>query len=251
LARIAFHYLPGDSFLHSWDARCKFFGLLLVTATLIQISIFWFLLYSIILFVLFFLSRLPFRLFFKDLKFWAIFLLALFLFQIFLTPGDRFSLFLRLPVSKEGLLGGGITSWRMGLMIGYAILFTAVTRPRDLCEALVWILKPIPFLPERRIGLMVSLTLRFFSRILDQVEEVKDAHQARLGDRNHNPLRKTKFMALPILRRSILDVEEVTFALVARGYQDHLPSHLSRIPPFHLIPIFLMAGVLVFSLWIK
>jgi biotin transport system permease protein len=251
LARIVFHYLPGDSLLHSWDARCKFFGLLLVTATLIQISIFWFLLDSIILFALFFLSRLPVRLFFKDLKFWAIFLLALFLFQIFLTSGDRFSLFLRLPVSKEGLLLGGMTSWRMGLMIGYAVLFTAVTRPRDLCEALVWILKPIPFLPERRIGLMVSLTLRFFSRILDQVEEVKDAHQARLGDRNHNPLRKAKFMALPILRRSILDVEEVTFALLARGYQDHLPSRLSQIPSLHWIPIFIMAGVLLLSLWIK
>jgi biotin transport system permease protein len=251
LARIVFHYFPGDSILHRWDARCKFFGLLLITATLTQISILWFLLYSIILFALFFLSRLPFRLFFNDLKFWAIFLLALFLFQIFLTPGDRFPLFLWLPVSKEGLLGGGMISWRMGLMIGYAILFTAVTRPRDLCEALVWILKPIPFLPERRIGLMVSLTLRFFSRVLDQVEEVKDAQQARLGDRNHNPLRKAKFMALPILRRSILDVEEVTFALVIRGYQDHMPSRLSRIPPLHLIPIFLMAGVLVYSLWIK
>ena len=139
----------------------------------------------------------------------------------------------------------------MGLMIGYAVLFTAVTRPRDLCEALVWILKPIPFLPERRIGLMVSLTLRFFSRIMDQVDEVRAAHLARLGDRNHNPFRKAKFMALPILRRSILDVEEVTFALVARGYQENLnlPSRLSKIPLLHLIPVILMAGVMLLSLW--
>ena len=141
----------------------------------------------------------------------------------------------------------------MGLMIGYALLFTAVTRPRDLCEALVWILKPIPFLPERRIGLMVSLTLRFFSRISDQVEEVRAAHLARLGDRNHNPFRKAKFIALPILRRSILDVEEVTFALVARGYQENhnLPSRLSKIPLLHWIPVIIMAGVMLLSLWIK
>jgi biotin transport system permease protein len=253
LARIVFHYLPGDSFLHRWDSRCKFFGLLLVTAVLIQTSISWFLLGSILLGALFFLSRLPFKVFFKDLKFWAIFLLALFLFQIFLTPGGRFSFFPWLPVGKEGLLQGGLNSWRMGLMIGYALLFTAVTRPRDLCEALVWILKPIPFLPERRIGLMVSLTLRFFSRISDQVEEVRAAHLARLGDRNYNPFRKAKFLALPILRRSILDVEEVAFALVARGYQDNLnqPSRLSRIPLLHLIPILLMLGVLLLSLWIK
>jgi biotin transport system permease protein len=250
LARIVFHYFPGNSFLHRWDARCKFFGLLLITATLIQSSIFWFILDSILLFALFFFSRLPFRSFFKDFRFWVIFLLALFLFQIFLTPGYRFSFFLWLPVSKEGLLQGGLTSWRLGLMIGYAVLFTAITRPRDLCEALVWILKPIPFLPERRIGLMVSLTLRFFSRIMDQVEEVKAAHQARLGDRNINPIRKVKFFALPILRRSILEVEEVTFALVARGYQENLPSRLSKIPLLHLIPILLMSGVLLLFLWI-
>jgi biotin transport system permease protein len=251
MARIVFHYFPGNSFLHRWDARCKLFGLLLITATLIQSSIFWFLFASILLLPLFFFSRLPFRLFFKDFKFWAIFLFVLFLFQIFLTPGDRISFLHWLPVSKNGLLQGGLTSWRLGLMIGYAVLFTAITRPRDLCEALVWILKPIPFLPERRIGLMVSLTLKFFSRILDQVEEVKAAHQARLGDRNHNPIRKAKYLALPILRRSIRDVEEVTFALVARGYQDNRPSRLSKVPLLHFIPIFIMAGVLLLLLWIK
>ena len=136
-------------------------------------------------------------------------------------------------------------------MIGYALLFTAPIRPRDVCEVLVWMLKPIPFLPERRIGLMVSLALRFFSRILDQVEEVRAAHQARLGDRNFNPVRKAKFIALPVLRRSILEVEEVTFALAARGYQENLPSRLSKIPLLHWIPIILMAGVLLLSLWIK
>ena len=251
MARIVFHYFPGDSFLHRWDARCKLLGLLLITATLIQPSISWFLFNSILLWLLYLISRLPFRFLFKELKFWALFLFVLFLFQIFLTPGDRISFFPWLPVSKDGLLRGGLTSWRLGLMIGYAVLFTAITRPRDLCEALVWILKPIPFLPERRIGLMVSLTLRFFTRILDQVEEVKAAHQARLGDRNNNPIRKAKYYALPILRHSLLEVEEVTFALVARGYQDNLPSRLSKIPLLHLTPILIMSGAFLISLWIK
>jgi biotin transport system permease protein len=251
LARIVFHYLPGDSPLHCWDPRCKFFGLILVTATLIQSTIFWYLLDSILLLAAFPFSRLPVRSFFKDFRFWAIFLLAIFLFQVFLTPGDRFSFLLWLPVSKEGLLQGGWTSWRLGLMIGYALLFTAVTRPRDLGEALVWILKPVPFLPERRIGLMVSLILRFFPRITDLAEEVQTANRARLGDRNLNPLRKAKFLALPILRNSLLNVEEVTYALVARGYQEHLPSRLSKIPFLHLIPVLVMSGLWLVSILMK
>jgi energy-coupling factor transporter transmembrane protein EcfT len=223
----------------------------MITATVIQTSISWFIFDSILLFSLFFLSQLPLKNILRDLSGWMILLFVLFLFQVVLTPGDRFPSLSWLPVSKEGLLLGGLTCWRLGLILGYAVLFTAVTRPRELRDALIWLFKPIPFLPERRIGLMVSLTLRFFSRILDQAEEVRLAHRARLGDRNKNPFRKAKFLALPILRRSIFEVEDVTFALAARGYREDLPIHLSKIPIYHLMPLFLMAGVLLMFWWIQ
>ncbi|MDI6764722.1 MAG: energy-coupling factor transporter transmembrane component T [Thermodesulfobacteriota bacterium] len=251
MARIALHYFPGNSLLHRWDARCKFFGLLMITGTLIQTRISWFIFDSILLVGLFFLSRFPFKQLLRELRFWTIFLFILFLFQSLFTPGLRLHSFPWLPVSKEGLLLGGLTCWRLGLILGYAVVFTAVTRPRELRDALIWFLKPVPFLPERRIGLMVSLTLRFFSRTLDQVEEVSLAHQARLGDQNKNPIRKAKFLALPILRRSILEAEEVTFALAARGYREDLPIHLSQIPIYHLMPLFLMAGLLLMFWWIQ
>jgi len=251
MARIVLHYFPGNSLLHRWDGRCKFFGLLMITATLIQTRISWFIFDSILLVGLFFLSRFPIKQLLRELRFWTIFLFILFLFQSLFSPGLRLCSFPWLPVSKEGLFLGGLTCWRLGLILGYAVLFTAVTRPRELRDALIWFLKPVPFLPERRIGLMVSLTLRFFSRTLDQVEEVRLAHQARLGDQNKNPIRKAKFLALPILRRSIFEVEEVTFALAARGYREDLPIHLSKIPIYHLMPLFLMAGVLLMFWWIQ
>lgn len=249
MARIALHYFPGNSFLHRWDARCKFFGLLMITAPLIQTRVSWFIFDSILLICLFFLSQFPFKQLFRELRFWAIFLFILFLFQSLFTPGTRLHSIPWLPVSKEGLLLGGLTCWRLGLILGYAVLFTAMTRPRELRDALIWLFKPIPFLPERRIGLMVSLTLRFFSRILDQAEEVRLAHRARMGDRNKNPFRKAKFLALPILRRSIFEVEEVTFALAARGYRDDLPLQLSKLPFSHLIPLFFLLGFFLVIVW--
>jgi len=251
MARIALHYFPGNSPLHRWDGGCKFFGLLMITATLIQTNISLFIFDSILLVGLFFLSRFPIKQLLRELRFWAIFLFILFLFQSLFTPGLRLHSFPWLPVSKEGVLLGGLTCWQLGLILGYAVLFTAVTRPRELRDALIWILKPVPFLPERRIGLMVSLTLRFFSRTLDWVEEVSLAHQARLGDKNKNPFRKTKLLALPVLRRSLLEVEEVTFALAARGYRDDLSIHLSKLPVYHLIPLFLLGGVLLTIWWIQ
>jgi energy-coupling factor transporter transmembrane protein EcfT len=251
MARITLHYLPGDSPLHRWDARCKLFGLLIITATLIQTKISWFIFDSILLVGLFFLSQFPFKQLLREIRFWAIFLFILFLFQSLFSPGDRLASFPWLPVSKEGLILGGLTCWRLGLILGFAILFTSVTRPRELRDALMWLLKPIPFLPERRIGLMVSLTLRFFSRTLDQAEEVSLANKTRLGDRHRNPIRKIKFLALPILRRSFLDAEEITFALAARGYRDDLSVPLSKLPVYHLIPLFLLGGALLTIWWIQ
>ena len=212
----------------------------MITATLLQSRIAWLLFDSTLLMGLLILSGLPLRQFFRDFRIWAIFLFALFLFQAFFTPGSRLPAFPWLPVSLEGIYLGSFTCWRLGLILSYAILFTALTRPREIQDTLIWLLKPIPFLPERRIGLMVSLTLRFFSIILDEAEEVRLAHKARLGDQNKNPFRKAKFLALPLLRHSFARAEEVTLALAARGYRDDLSIQLPKLPFPHLIPLFFL-----------
>jgi len=249
MARITLHYFPGNSLLHRWDARCKFFGLLMITATLLQSKTPWLAFDSILLIGLLILSKLPIGQFFRDFKTWAIFLFALFLFQAFFTPGSRLPTFQWLPVSLEGIYLGSFTCWRLGLILGYAVLFTAVTRPREIQDTLIWLLKPIPFIPERRIGLMVSLTIRFFSIILDEAEEIRLAHKARLGDQNKNPFRRAKFLALPLLRRSFSRAEDVTLALAARGYRDDLPLQLPKLPLSHLISLFFLLGFFVVIGW--
>ena len=250
MARIALHYFPGNSVLHRWDARCRFFGLLMITATLLQSRITWLTFDSILLIGLLLLSRLPLRQFFRDFWIWMILLFALFLFQAFFTPGLRISLLPWLPVSQDGLRLGAFTCWRLSLILGYAVLFTAITRPREIQDVLIWLLKPLPFLPARRIGLMVSLTIHFFAIILDQAEEVRLAHNARLGDRNKNPFRRAKFLALPLLRRSFSRAEDVTLALAARGFRDDLPLRLPKLPFPHLIPIFFLLGLFAVIWWV-
>jgi biotin transport system permease protein len=130
-------------------------------------------------------------------------------------------------------------------MLSYGILFSAITRPRELRDALIWFLKPIPFLPERRIGLMASLTLHFFSMILDQAEETRLAQKARQGDRTRNPFRKAKYLILPVLRRSIIRAEDITYALAARGYRDDIPLPLPKWDFSHILPLIVFAGTLI------
>jgi biotin transport system permease protein len=246
--RIILHYFPGNSPLHRWDARCKFPGLLIVTATLLQSKISWLTLHSGILLGLLILSRLPLIQFLRDFRTWVIFLFILFLFQIFFTSGPPLPRFPWLPISEDGLFLGIFTFWRLSLILSYAVLFTAVTRPRELRDTLIWFLKPIPFLPERRIGLMVSLTLRFFSLILDQAEEVHLANKARLGDQNKNPFRRAKFLGLPLLRRSFSQVEDITLALAARGFRDDIPLRLPKLELSNIIPLLIFL-VFLMALW--
>jgi len=244
MARIALHYFPGNSPLHRWDARCKFLGLVMITVTLLQSRIAWLTFDSILIFGLLILSRLPLRQFLRDFWLWMVFLFALFLFQAFFTPGLPFAFLPWLPVSRDGVRLGGLSCWRLVLILGYAVLFTAITRPREVQDALIWFLKPFPFFHGRRIGLMVSLTIRFFSIILDQAEEVHLAHKARLGDLKKNPVRKAKFLALPLLRRSFSSAEDVTLALAARGFRDDLPLQLPKLLFSHLVPLFFLLASL-------
>jgi biotin transport system permease protein len=243
--RIGFHYIPGTSLLHRWDARCRLLGLLAVAFALLRTDPLSLLFCSGLLLGGFVLSRLPLRTALREFRSWMPLLLVLFGLQAFFGPGTRPASAPWLPVTREGLLAGAVTAWRVALLLGFGALFTAVTRPREVQDGIVWFLRPLPFLPGRRIGLMVSLTLRFFAVILDQAEEVRLAHRARLGDLRRNPLRRIRALALPILRRSFSRAEEVTLALASRGYRDDLPLRLPPLPPAHLIPLGLLAAALL------
>jgi len=223
----------------------------MITLSLLPFRTSLFIFNSLILIGLFILSRFPLNQFFREFRLWAILLFILFFFQILFSEGTRLSFLPWLSISKEGLALGGISVWRLGLILCYATLFTAVTRPREVQDAIAWFVKPVPFLSERRIGLMVSLTIRFFSIILDGAEEIRLAHKARLGDQKKNPLRKMKFLALPLLRRSFSKAEEVTLALAARGYRDDLPIKLVKIPIDHLILLFILLGSLIMLYWVR
>jgi len=243
--RLALHYFPGHSLLHRWDGRCKFLALLMMTATLLQVRLGWLLLNSFLLIVLLMISRLPLKRVWGDVRGWMIFIGLLFLYHVFFTPGRRFAFLPWIPISKEGIYFGILTCWRLSLILGYAVLFTAVTRPRELRDSLVWLLEPVPFIPGRRIAIMVSLTLRFFSVILDQAEEIRLACKARLGDQMKRPLRKLRTLALPIVQRSFSRVEDVTFALAARGYREDIEAEVIKLPFSHLIPLMFLLGTLV------
>lgn len=243
--RLAFHYFPGSSPIHRMDPRCKLPAVLAITAGLLHMNTPALAAVSLLLGAGVVISRIPLRPLLDDLKVWGIFLVIIFLAQALFEPGPRIDALPWLPASRNGIVSGALTCWRLVLIIGVATLFTMTTRPRDLQEAVTWALSPIPFIPARRVALMISLTVRFLPIILDQADEIRTANRARLGDRRRNPVVRAKALALPLLRRSLLRAGEITLALYARGYREDLPAHFKPVPKRDVAMAFLVVAAVI------
>ena len=242
--RLVFHYLPGDTALHRWDARCKFAAAALLSFALLHMNNRSLAIFSILLAFGIPIARLPWKRLLLELKVWWRFLAVIFLLQAWSPGSPRLESLPWLPAGATELQAAALACWRLGLILCCAAFFTAVTRPRELQDAILWLLKPFPFLPARRIALMATLTMRFLPMVLDEADEVRAAGRARLGHRRKNPILRMKFFVVPLFRRALLRADEMALALAARGYREDLPVILPGIPAGHLVALALF-GVLV------
>lgn len=245
--RLTFHYFQGNSPLHRWDARCKLPALFCLTIGLLHVGPGPLILFTGLLGTAFVSTRAPLRAILSDMKAWGIFLAVIFLLQaLSFEPGEASAL-PWIPFTAWSLGTAAYTCWRLGLILLYSVLFTLVTRPREMQEALLWFMKPLPFLPAQRIALMFSLIMRFLPLLLDEAESVRTAVKSRLGHLRKNPLVRIKVLVLPIFRRSILRADELALALAARGFNEDLPVSLPGIRPAHVLALLAMVAVVLLS----
>lgn len=240
------HYVPRDSALHHWECRCKLLTILIVSVSLIHMKTPWLTLFSLLLAAALALARLPLRPLLRDFRHWLWLLLIVFaahaLFrQEALSAAQPASA----VISQASTLSAAVVCWRLALIILYGILFTSVTRPREMQDALAWLLSFVPCVPARRVATMLSLTIRFFPLLLNQSEEIRAAMKSRCGKQSMKSFRGARYFTLALFRQSLLRCDEIACALAARGYREDLPIHLARPRP----PDFAaLAGVMLAAL---
>lgn len=129
------------------------------------------------------------------------------------------------------LVQGGLAGWTLAALIVarlltlmlLASLVTLTTRTEDLIATLERLLTPLAPLGVNpaKVGLAVSLALRFLPVIAEEAERVREAQAARgLGT---HPLA----LILPLIVRVLKAAEEVAEAIEARSGHDDGPA-LSR-----------------------
>ncbi len=216
-----FHYVHKNTPLHTMDGRIKVLCLVLLSLTAsLATDVSDYLLLSAVILTALFVSRLPLIPLLRDMKFFLFLILFVFVMNAIGTGGEPIPDFPIRSVSVAGILTGAMFAWRLILIIILCAIMTGTTSLLVLKKAIEWGLRPIPFIPETRVGTMVNLTFVLIPVVLDQYTEMSVAQKARCVDSRKNPVKRVMFITLPLLSNIFRKTDELIFAMEARCYSE-------------------------------
>jgi energy-coupling factor transporter transmembrane protein EcfT len=213
LTAIGFH--PGQSLLHRLDPRTK--QALLMGLGAVSMGGRWIYLALLYLIVMFLIRSAGLRIgrMVCEIRYFLFFLLFVFAVRTLAFQGGW------IPVIAPGSAAKALmVCLRLLLVVAMGLLLIATTRIAHIRAALVWYLKPLPFVDERMAATMVGLVVRFLPLILIQGREIADAQRARGIDRRRNPLTRLMRFTIALFRRVFLTADELVTAMQARCYNE-------------------------------
>ena len=177
----------------------------------------------------------------KHLRYFILLLVFIILARGMAIPGESLFAFHGVTISAQGLYQGALVALRFFLVMVTGLLFSATTRSASLKNAAQWYLKPIPFVPEKRVAVMISLALGFLPLILQQAEETRNAIHSRCGNLEKNPVKRFTRLTLPLLKKTFLSADHLILAMEARCYGEDRTD--PEFEPSGREAIFIIAGL--------
>lgn len=245
-------YVAANSILHRLDPRVKMGGtLLLMLIPFATSSLGSALLLSTVVGAVALLSAVPLSALLRTLRtvFWIGFLM--FFFYLFTTPGQPVVTLGPIAVTWEGLLAGTRQIYRLSLLVIVASLLTFTTSPTQLAHALETLIGPLARLglPVRELTMVLTIALRFVPTLLDEVDKITKAQQARGANVHSRNLwqrvRSWGPMFVPIFVSAFRRAEELATAMEARGFRG--AQNRTRLYQLRLTGQDLVAGLAVLS----
>jgi len=247
---LALHFQPGKSLLHRFDPRLKTLSLLIVSPS---IMIAWpagLMILSLVLTAAASRTGLNWRAVVHELRYFGLLLLAVFLSRAVFTPGRTMIGVGSIHLTDSGIFSGFIICWRLVLVAVAGLIYAATTRPKEIRAAVEWLLAPIPGIPEKRLGVMIGLIVRFIPMILDQARETMAAQKARCVECRKNPYYRLTRFAMPVLRKTIKLADRLVMAMTARCYNEAGTPPAMRIRPNDWVAfgvVLVVCIILIFS----
>ncbi len=213
-------YMHGHSWLHRMDVRYKFillclFGISVLHARLFPLT-------GVILLFIFLFHQVRFPLLnaLRQIKFFIFLIILVFITRAVMIPGKTLGSLWGIHVTDQGLYSGATVACRFFFIVLAGLLFYISTPPGQIKSTIQWFLKPIPFVPEKRVAVMASLTFGFLPLILKLTTDIRQAQDARCAQLNKNPVKRMIRLSVPLLKRTFLSADRLIMAMEARCYSE-------------------------------
>lgn len=221
-------YYEGKSVIHRLDPRSKLLILITLIVFLFLVDNF----LGIVLFGLFFftvasLSRIPAKMFFKNLKaIWVILVFTTVINVFYTATGTVLLEFWVLKITTGGLLRAAFMGLRIVLLILLSSLLTYTTTPNDLTDGIERLLSPLRFIGLKNavhtLAMMMTIALRFIPTLVEETEKIMNAQKARGADLENGKLieriRALIPILIPLLISAIRRAYELAEAMECRCY---------------------------------
>ncbi len=209
-------FKPGSSPLHQLDPRTKQLLLMVLSVAILWGDVPFLVIISIVLLSLSHLAHLRIHRLFLEIRYFLFFLLFVFVVRA-VSFNDQW-----LPViTVDGAEEAMTICWRLLLVVFMGVLLMSTTRTADIRAALIWGMKPLPFVNERITATMVGLVVRLLPLILFQASEIGDAMRARGIERRKNPFIRLTIFTITLFRGVFLRADALVDSMQARCYSEY------------------------------
>ena len=217
----SFGYFSGDSLLHNLDPRFKLLYIIVLSLVCLNLNFISLGIITVLLLGLIMYARLPLNSGFKELRYFFVLLVFVFMARVLSTGGESLIDFKFFSVSRQGLYAGLLVCWHLAFIVLLGFTLISTTRPSEIKAAVQWFLKPVPFIPEQKVAIMMGLILRFVPVIFDQAAETVEAQKARCVQNRKNPVYRLIKLGFPLMRRTFERADDLVAAMEARGFTEN------------------------------
>lgn len=264
-------FYPGKSLIHRLDPRVKIVCTLFFLVSLfVQRSILGYLIATIFLGTVIFLSKVPLRFILKGLKPIIMLLMITVLFNLFLIKESAVLVqFWIFQITENGLQTAVYTAIRLIYLIMGSSIMTFTTTPNGLTDGIENLLHPLNKIkvPVHEVAMMMSIALRFIPILLEETDKIMKAQIARGADLDSgNMMQRAKAMIpilVPLFVSAFRRANDLAMAMEARCY--HGGDGRTKMKPllykgrdmtayivtiFYVILIFVVGRFVPFHIWI-
>lgn len=219
-------YYPVDSAIHRLDPRTKLMITFLYLISLFIMNNKYMLILAIVWLVGYIaISKIPVKHMLNGLQGIMIFIFASVIINMFFTKGDIIFEWKFIHISWQGFRTAIYTMIRIIMLVLGASVVTYTTTPMRLTDGLergFGFLKRVK-VPVHEISMMVSIALRFIPILVEELDKIMKAQQARGANfESGNILQRIKSLfpvILPMFVSSIRRANELSNAMEARCYR--------------------------------